>query len=253
MTDDLVSFRLDGEVTIEQLSAAFARFSAVLDALHEDHGANVRWVLAGLESGSATAVAKAVPLDSDAERLIPAICGDYLQAARQVLRGDEDCDRPVLRAIRELTEVADENNPVVLETSDDEVIFVAPAPTPAVGTGAETQQTTKSLGSVRGRVEMLSQRDTLRFSIYELVNDRSVSCFPHPDDKDVMREAWGRIADVTGTITRDVATGRPLSIRRVTRVDVVDEGEPDSYRRARGALRATEPAERAVRRMRDAR
>ena len=254
MTDDLVSFRLDGEVTVEKLSAAFACFSAVLDALHEDHGANVRWVVAGLESGSASAVAKAVPLDSDAERLIPAICDDYLQAARQVLRGDGDSNRPVLRAVRELTDVADENNPVVLETSDDEVIFVAPATTPAAGTGAETQlQTTKSLGSVRGRVEMLSQRNTLRFSIYELVNDRSVSCFPHPDYKDVMREAWGRIADVTGTITRDLATGRPVSIRRVTRVDVVDEGDPDGYLRARGALKATEPAERAVRRMRDAR
>ena len=253
MTDDLVSFRLDGEVTVEKLSAAFASFSAVLDALHEDHGANVRWVVAGLESGSASAVAKAVPLDSDAERLIPAICDDYLQAARQVLRGDGDPDRPVLLAVRALTDVADENNPVVLETSDDEVIFVAPAATPVDGTDAETQQTTKSLGSVRGRVEMLSQRTTLKFSIYELVNDRSVSCFPHPDYKDVMREAWGRIADVTGTITRDVATGRPVSIRRVTRVDVVDEGDPDGYLRARGALKATEPAERAVRRMRDAR
>lgn len=251
MTDDLLSFRLDGEVTIEKLSAAFARFSNVLDALHEDHGANVRWVVVGLESGSATAVAKAVPLDSDAERLIPAICGDYLESARQVLRGNGDPDRPVLRAVRELAAVADENNPVVLETSDDEVIFVAPAPIRAAGAEVERQQTTKSLGSVRGRVEMLSQRNTLRFSIYELVNDRAVSCFPHPDYKDVMREAWGRIADVTGTITRDVATGRPLSIRRVTRVDVVEEGEPDGYLRARGAIKATEPAERAVRRMRD--
>ncbi|MCY3924686.1 MAG: hypothetical protein OXG52_04125 [bacterium] len=113
-------------------------------------------------------------------------------------------------------------------------------------------QTTKSLGAVRGRVEMLSQRKTLRFSIYELVYDKVVTCYPHPDHKDVMREAWGRVADVTGTITRDVATGRPISIRQVTRVDVVDEGEPDGYLRARGALRTVEPAERVVRRIRDA-
>lgn len=136
---------------------------------------------------------------------------------------------------------------------DDEVIFVAPAPIQQVASVAERELQTKSLGSVRGRVEMISQRNALRFSTYELVNDRAVSCYPHPDYADVMREAWGRIADVTGTITRDAATGRPVSIRRVTRVDVVeDEGEPDGYLRARGAITTAEPAEQALRRMRDA-
>lgn len=254
MADDLVTLRLDGDVTIEKLSEAFARFSAVLDALHESRGANVRWVLAGLDYGSAAATAQAVPLDSDAERHIPLMCDDYLRVARQVASGDLDSECPLLRVVHELTEMADESNPVVFETGDDEVIFVAPAATLAGISKAETQpQTTKSLGAVRGRVEMLSQRNTLRFSMYELVSDRSVSCYPHPDYRDVMREAWGHVADVTGTVTRDAATGRPLSIRRVTRVDVVDEGAPDGYLRARGALRSAEPAERAVRRMRDAR
>ena len=132
------------------------------------------------------------------------------------------------------------DDPVTLRL-DDEVIFVAPAASQV----EQQQQTTKSLGAVRGRVEMVSQRTTLRFSIYELVYDKVVTCFPHPDHKDVMREAWGRVADVTGTITRDVATGRPISIRQVTRVDVVDEGEPDGYLKARGALKAVEPAEHA--------
>lgn len=253
MADDLVTLRLDGEVTIDKLSAALAGFCAVLDALHENRGANVRWVLAGLDYGSASATAEAVPLDSDAERHIPAMCDDYLQAARQVARGDIDPGRPLLRVVRELTEIADESTPVVFETGDDEVIFVAPAVTAASASQGERQlQTTKSLGAVRGRVEMLSQRKTLRFSIYELVYDKVVTCFPHPDHKDVMREAWGRVADVTGTITRDVATGKPISIRQVTRVDVVDEGEPDGYLKARGALKTVEPAERVVRRIRDA-
>ena len=114
-------------------------------------------------------------------------------------------------------------------------------------------RTTESLGSVRGRVERLPQRNIPTFSIYELVNDRAVSCYPHPDYSAVVREAWGQIADVTGTITRDAATGRPLSIRRVRRVDVVeDEGEPDGHLSVRGAITITEPAEHALRRMRDA-
>lgn len=253
MASDLVTFRLDGEVTIDKLSDAFVRFSAVLDALYESRGANIRWVLAGLDYGSAAATAQAVPLDADAERHVPSICDDYLKAARKVASGGIDPERPVLRAVGELTDMADESNAVIFETGDDEVIFVAPALPVTAARQAETQpQTTKSLGAVRGRVETLSQRNTLRFSIYELVNDRAVSCYPHPDYKDVMREAWGHVADVTGTITRDAATGRPLSIRGVTHVDVVDGGDPDGYLRARGALRTVEPAERAVRRLRDA-
>ena len=114
-------------------------------------------------------------------------------------------------------------------------------------------RTTESLGSVRGRVERLPQPNTPTFSIYELVNDRAVSCSPHPDYAGVVREAWGRIADVTGTIPRDTETGRPLLIRRVTRGDAVeDEGEPDGHLSVRGAITITEPAEHALRRMRDA-
>jgi hypothetical protein len=252
MGNDLVTFRLDGEVTIDKLSIAFTRFSTVLDTLRKSRGANVRWVLVGLDFGSAAATARAVPLDDDAQQFVPTLCDDYLRAARQVARGDADSDRPLLRVVRELTAVADESNPIVFETADDEVIFLAPASIPAgPGAGEQQTQTTKSLGAVRGRVEMLSQRNALRFSIYDLVNDRAVSCYPHPDHKDVMREAWGLIADVSGTVTRDVKSGRPLTIRRVTRVEVVAEGDPDGYLRARGALRTTEPAEQVVRRLRD--
>ena len=252
MGNDLVTFRLDGEVTISKLSVAFVRFSTVLDTLREDRGANVRWVLVGLDFGSAAATAQAVPLDDDAAQVVPALCDDYLQAARQVARGDADPDRPLARVVRDLTAVADDSNPVVFETADDEVIFLAPASSPQDSEASvQGVLTTKSLGAVRGRVETISQRNTLRFSIYDLVNDRAVSCHPHPEHKDIMREAWGLIADVSGTVTRDAKSGRPLTIRRVTRVDLVDEGDPDGYLRARGALRTSEPAERIVRRLRD--
>ena len=58
-----------------------------------------------------------------------------------------------------------------------------------------------------------------------------------------MRSGWGRIADVTGTIRRDADTTGPVCIRRVMSVDPVEEGDLDGYRRARGALRTSAPAE----------
>lgn len=67
-----------------------------------------------------------------------------------------------------------------------------------------------------------------------------------------MRDVWGRVADVTGTITRQASTGQPISIRDITQVDTIDEGDPLGFRQARGAFHIGEPAEQAVRRIRDA-
>jgi len=53
-------------------------------------------------------------------------------------------------------------------------------------------------------------------------------------------------------VTRDAASGRPLSIRSVTQVDVVNEGDSNGFLAARGALRLSKRAEQIVRHMRDA-
>lgn len=246
---DSVTFRLDGELTIAKLSDAFARFQGVLEALEKDQDARVRWVLAGLDYGSAGVTARAEPLDDQSAAKIPAITERYLDAGRQVSRGEIDPTRPLLRLVRRLTDVADESNRVILETADDDVIFTAPVTT---GLATATTQTTKSLGTVRGRVETLSHRKGLRFTLYELASDQRVSCYLQADHEDQMRDAWGHIADVTGEVTRDAESGRPIAVRRVTTVEVVNEGETMGFLEARGAVGGTEPAERVIRRMRDA-
>jgi len=249
MAGDSVTLRLDGEVTIDKLSDALARFAKILEALGTTRDAHVEWVLADLDFGSAVATARAVPLDAAAEHQIPAMYDEYLSAAQAVARGDVDPSRPILRLVRDLTEVADERIRVVLETAEDEVAFDAPARQPG---NVATTQFTKSLGTVRGRVETLSHRGALRFSLYELATDKSVSCYLASDLEDIMRDAWGRVADVTGMVTRDAASGRPLSIRSVTQVDVVNEGDSNGFLAARGALRLSKRAEQIVRHMRDA-
>jgi hypothetical protein len=175
----------------------------------------------------------------------------YLDVARQLAAGRSSGNLGLDTAFRALTTVADSANPIIFETSEDDVVFTAP--TPSQPSTQSDRQPTKSLATVRGRVETLSHRKGLRFSLYELAHDRPVSCYLEPDHETLMRDAWGRIADVTGQVTRDAITGRPISIRWVTRVDVVtDEGDPTGFLRARGALRLAEPSEVVIRRMRDA-
>lgn len=245
-----MTFRIDGELTIGKLADAFARFQAVLGALEQEQDARVRWVLAGLDYGSAGITARAEPLDDEAVSKIPIMTERYLMAGRQVYRGEPDQGRPLLRLVRDLTDVAGAQNRVILETADDDLIFTAPVPLASVK--ITPPQSTKSLGTVRGRVETLSHRKGFRFTLYELATDRPVSCYLQADHENLMRDVWGRIADVTGVVTRDADTGRPLAVRRVTSVDVVNEGEAMGYLRAQGVVGGTEPAERVIRRIRDA-
>jgi len=247
---DSVTFRLEGEVTIDQLTVAIDRFRDVLAALNDDQRVNVRWVLAGLDFGSAAVTARAEALDEESIPKVAALPEQFLEVARQVSTGADDPARPLLRVVRDLTKLSDASNPLVMETADDEVMFTAPVAPAADRTGS--QRTTKSLGTVRGRVETLSHRKGLRFTLYDLAADRPVSCYLQPGLEDLMRDAWGRIADVTGVVTRDAETGRARAVRHVTSVDVVSEGDATGFLRARGAVGGTEPAELVIRRMRNA-
>lgn len=249
MDDGSLTFRLDGELTIEKLADAFGRFQRVLAALETEQAVEVRWLLSGLDFGSATVTARPEPLDEVAASKIPELAESYLSAARAAATGGSDDGRRLVHTLRELIDLADENNPLVLETADDEILFTAPVHADTVGDAPET---TKSLGTVRGRVETLSHRKGLRFSLYDLATDRRVSCYLQPDHESMMRDAWGRVADVTGLVTRDGSTGAPVSIRRVTNVDVVAEGDAMGFLRARGVVGGEEPAEQVVRRIRDA-
>lgn len=109
-----------------------------------------------------------------------------------------------------------------------------------------------SLGTVRGRVEMRSGRGGSQYALCELVDGRAVMCYPTTDTETALRDARGRVADVTGTVQRDPATDQPRSIHGITSVDLVEQGTSTAYRSARGVLKTREPAEVLIRRMRDA-
>ncbi len=184
MPGDSVTLRLEGEVTMDKLADALTKFTAVLNRLDQDRGAHITWVVSELSHGSALATAHAVPDDEASIHLVPTVCDDFLEAARQVSRGD-GVSRPILRLVSNLTSVANATNRVILETADDELIFNAPLNALA----ASPTGTTKALGSVRGRVETLSHRKELRFTLYELASDRAVSCYLKPGNEELMRDA----------------------------------------------------------------
>lgn len=243
-----MTIRLGGELTIDRMIQVFAQFAEVLVALHEHQGANVTWMLDGLEHGSASATAKAIPLDDRSESRIPAMCDEYIQAARQVASGDANREQPLYATVYRISELASQDNPVTFETDSDTVVLKLPD-----GATTETveEQATESFGTVRGRVEVLSHRGSLTFNLYELLTDRAVRCNLDESFEDKMREAWGHVVDVSGTISREAGTGRPLRIRSVESVEIVEDGESGAYIKAKGALSNREPAEAIIRKLRD--
>lgn len=96
-------------------------------------------------------------------------------------------------------------------------------------------------------------RNGLRFTLYDLLEDKSVTCYPEADQEDVVRGAWGHVAVVEGWVKRDPGTQRPLTIRHVSNVTVLPEVPAGSWRRAEGVLRGlvrAEAPEATIRRIR---
>jgi hypothetical protein len=91
----------------------------------------------------------------------------------------------------------------------------------------------KSLGAIEGRIQTLSNRKGLRFVVFDILNDRAVSCYLSEGQEDRMREIWGKRAIVEGEISREKETGRPLAIRHITDIKVLEEIGRGGYLRAR--------------------
>lgn len=245
--DGCLGFSLGGEVTLKLLQDALERFSGVLGVLRESHGANINWVVADLDYGSISAAVRAVPLDESALPKVSALRHDYLEAARSILRGDADFTYPLHQRMYRLAQLADEAHPLVLATDGQRVDLREPVSLKEF----EGPMQYVTSGTLRGRVETLSSHHKLNFRLYESATGVPVTCHMDPDTEETMRDVWGYIADVTGTISRDSDTDRPRSMRSITSIEPVEEGDRGGWRRARGALRSKEPAEVLVRRLRD--
>lgn len=260
--ENTLTLALQGDVSLDDLASALAGFRDLVNSLTEevDPACSVRWLIENLETGSAIATARGdVSREDDRPKVVEVIrryehVGQALEArgpfpfstriaqsAQQILRVIEGGR---VRAVR--FETAAEDHEVSADSARADVL----AP-PA--TGAKKLQ--PALGAVRGRVQSISNRGGLRFTLYDLIEDRAVSCYLEPGQDEGMRDAWGKCAVVEGLVRRDAATGRATVVRRA-RVTTLPEAHPRGFREAIGAAPPVRPGgmspEEAVRKTRDA-
>ena len=251
MVNRTMTLALNGEVPLSLFAEAIMHFRGLVDALtHEiSPAAKIEWLIEDLVSSSAVATVRGESPQIDAIDPIPSA---FLAVGRALADG-----RPVPyspRVANEALAIAAVLNGKVtsirFETDEDDATVSNP-------TGQGRRATLiGSYGAVEGRVQTHPSRNSLRFTLYDAQHDRTVSCYLQEGRHDMMRDAWDRRALVEGWVSRDGVTGRPVTIRRIQHVTLLDDVVPGTAIRAvRGIapLSSDDPsAVEVIRRLRDA-
>jgi hypothetical protein len=255
---DTVTLELQGTVSLSDFSTAVARFDALVAALTaESDGAGIAWQIDALEYGSAITTARGVSTNGAIPERIDRVVRAYLEVGQALESGGTVPFSPAVKQtadalVRLLSGGTIEA--IRFETAADDAIVRQP-PTLALPAAPAPRPRSASYGAVTGRIQTLTSRNALRFVVYDHIHDRAVSCYLVEGGQAMMREMWDRMATVEGWVSRDPASGRPLTVRRVSDVTPLPEREPDGYKRARGAIPrgSDEPLpEVMIRRLRDA-
>ncbi len=253
MANDTVTLALDGDIGLAEFAEAVRHFDGLIRALAKDAKAtHVRWLVADLEVSSAIATARGVGQNGmppeTVRREVETVVRRYLQVGVSLEQGEPiPFSEAVVREAKAITNVLNGRVTTVrFETFEAEATVGAPAAVPD-----KLRQPT--YGAVEGRVQTLSSRGGLRFTLYDTFHDKAVSCYLAEGYESVMRDVWGRRAVVEGRVTRDALTGRPFVVRGITHIEDLPETDRGSYSGLRGLSPSRDLSpEEAIRRLRDA-
>ena len=244
-----MTLALSGNVPFDSFAKAMSSFNLLVSALGTEHdaGGDIQWFVDALEKSSALATIRG---ESTKPEKVEAVVDGYSQIATAL-----ETKRPMpayqartLGHAKDIVALLNEHiTSVRFETAIEEHIISSP---PLVEVSGSLSP---AYGAIEGRVQTLTNRQSLRFTLYDSFHDRAVSCYVVEGYEEIMRESWDKRAVVEGLVTRDPSTGRPLAIRQVTHVRVLPEVEGD-YRQARAAIPYVEDGpvpEQVIRRLRD--
>ena len=249
MPNDTVTLALDGDVSVDVFASAAKDLAALINALSSEIAGQDRpeWIVQYLDGGSATMTFGA---QGSEEETIEKVVRGFATVGRS-LESDEAIpySQKVESAARGLT--------AVLNGAVTEVRFETSEVAAAVSSSAhvEARGNLQAYGAIEGRVRTLTSRGGLNFVLYDSVYGKAVRCFLEPGGEEKMRGAWDRHAVVEGWVSRDPTSGRPVSVRKISELRLLDRVERGSFRKARGAVPFHEGdplPEEAVRIMRDA-
>lgn len=248
-----ITLALSGDVTLEEFNSAIHNLTLLVVSLSEQTGSygTVEWVVKDLQAGSAVATFEGKAKEAgDITRVVQA----YAQVGRALQAGD----RPpyggrVAEATRGLLSLLSSKHnirAIRFETPEEEATIISEA-VPHIA----PLKVLTTYGAVSGRVQTLSSRESLRFTLYDDYDDRAVACYVPEGQRELMRDIWDKRAAVFGLVSRDPLQGRPTAVREISRIDLLNDVVAGGYKKARGVAPRdsdTETPEQIIRRLRDA-
>jgi hypothetical protein len=281
MPDNTVTLALDGDVTLEEFAEAIAGFNELVTGLCEESGTKVEWIIDDLQYSSTIVTGRGIGEPASVRKVV----SDFADVGRAIENhAPFRHTRRVRHGLRRIFsrqqhsrsrtvrfETAESESVIPVETvnippdaleepqsKEQKVaqVLLEPdaAPISVVGTGGEVRRIAVSYGAVTGRIQTLSTRGGLRFTLFDLLNDKAVSCYLKEGDEEKIRNLWGRLAVVEGFVSRDPSSGRAFAIRQVDNITpLMEPSGPCDYQAARGvapSLNGLSPEE-AIRRVRD--
>ncbi len=254
MAADFVTLALNGDVPLASFARAMQHLSALIDALAAELDVTdaMTWMVDELQAGSAIATIRGEPALGHDPEAIYRVVHAYAAVGHALAAHERPAYSP--RVIREAEEIA-----ALVEGRVASVRFeTAEADATISGASAQRERSAAPLqayGAVEGRIQTLTSRGGLRFTLYDTLYDRAVRCFLDEGQDDLARDVWGRAAIVEGLVSRDPVFGYPVTIRRISAIHPVEAVAPGSYRRARAILPrlpGEDAPEERIRRVRDA-
>ncbi len=236
MINDTITLAIEGDVSLLDFAHAMGNLGSLIVAIQNETIANsdLRWVVDGLSTGSA--ITRLRGIGSGAEVVV----AEYEKIGTDASVGRMPTSSAIRHAVIELTRIIGRNGTTSLrfETrgidseimkplSEDQATFAAIPVVPVAH------------GSVRGRIQSITNRKSLQFTLYDLNKDHAVSCYLEPGSEQLMRKAWGKIATVSGIVRRNPGTGQPTTVRGIKPSDIHLIPElSGSWRDAIGASRS---------------
>jgi len=254
MASRTLTLTLEGDVPLDLFVEALKRWHTLIADLSAEiaQDTKIEWVVEYLEAGSATAIVRG---EAETTEPVERVTRGYATVFRSLQDGTPiPYSAKVAADSYDLTGVLNGKITALhLATPEESALIVSPSH--MAGEASTAPDTLVSYGAIEGRIQTLTERGELRFSLFDSVFDHGIRCYLQENQRDMMRDAWGHRAIVEGRITREFLTGRPKEIRRITNVVILDEVVPGSYRAARGVAPMGPDnlsPEDAVRRVRDA-
>lgn len=248
MNDDRVSFKLEGNVSIDDFATAVSAFKDLIEAITSDADptASVSWVLSEAAGGSFEGEFTGVAENPGSKQALDTAIGEYGRLAEEASHGRDlkDFSPYVRRPFYALTSVINGHiSGVRLKTSKSEgvakVRYVQPEEDDLTMVLEQTPDRPQSYvrGSLRGKVSLLSFKGRDYFTLSQPHGGVDVCCYLSDSEyADTIEKYSRKWVMVEGTIRRDTYTGSPKAITKITRIVPFPMFDEKALDRAIGSL-----------------